>query len=223
MITIAFLAELNRNPQAAYPEYGEVRDEARRRAARPVDPRTVHRYQQVMTAHGTDWCERVLGRALHAAHLGLVSGTESEQLMIAHERGLDPAEPAWLTEWKADTAEHQRRQDEIRDAGLRRDRERWATALETCGIPRGQLEVRENTRSSSQVRHGRRQALLHVVPGIDVRSARRRHHAGRALCESAQRARPLELGEPVDDPATCVSCIRYTAEIRPAAPPEATP
>lgn len=211
-ISLAFLAALDRSPQAAYPEYDEIRREARGRAAGPADPRAVGRYQAVMTEHGADWCARVLGRAVHAADLGLVSCTESEQLLIAHERGLDPAEPAWLTQWKAESAETVARREQARRDARQRDLDRWAAALATCQVP---VTVRPNL-NGRRYRSILAEALRHVVPDVDARSGRRRHAAGRGLCETARRARPLELGGPVGEPATCVACIRYAAEIKAA-------
>ena len=89
-----------------------------------------------------------------------------------------------------------------------------ATALATCQVP---VTVQPNV-------HGRRYGtgmgdgpLRHAVPAIDAVSGRsRRHPAGRALCETPHRARPLTLGPPAGAPATCVSCLKYTAIIRPA-------
>jgi hypothetical protein len=214
MISIADLNDLDRNPRVAYDGYDDLRAEAQRRTRGPINPADLDVYAAVFRARTLDWCRSVLGHDVVPtwAGRGGIPWLEAEMLRVAHERGLDPPEPPWLIQWKAESAATQRLQDEALAAGLHQDRQRWAAALAASGVPADQLEVRANTRSSSQVRHGRRQALLHVVPLVNVRSARRRHPAGRELC-AVSHAR--QLSDPVDGPATCVSCIRYTAEIRP--------
>lgn len=214
MISLAYLIALERTPEPAYPEYGEVRAEARRRCNDPIDPASLDAYRKVIAAHDQDWRRSVLGRDVPQLILGRggLPWLELEMLRVAHERGLQPPQPAWLAQWKAESAETRRLQAEARQASERRTADVWAAALETCGLTDDQLEVRPNVRSLG-VRHGVRHNLLHVVPLVDARSAKRLHRAGRELCTVSH---IRVLGELCDQPATCVSCVRYTAEIRPA-------
>jgi hypothetical protein len=213
MISVADLIDLEANPQVAYDGYHELRREARRRTAGPVNPADLHVYADIMRVRGTDWCRSALGRDIppNALGRGGLSALEAEMLRVAHERNLDPPKPPWLVQWQEESAETQRRRDEAREAAQKQDADRWAAALATCGIPADRLEIRPNVRSR-QVRHGTRQELLHVVPLVDVRSERRRHRAGRELY-AARHARVL--GEPTGQPATCRACVEYTAKIRP--------
>ena len=215
MITIAYLMQLADNPEVAYGEYDEVCAEARRRTRGPINPASLDEYRAVVAARDTDWCRAVLGHDVPPSLLGRggLPWLEMEMLRVAHERGLEPPMPPWLVQWKEESAAPQAQLDEARGQAQRRDADAWATTLATCGVPVDQLEVRPNVRSR-QVRGGQRQMLRHVVPLIAVRSKRRGHQAGRALCE-AQRTRRV-LGEPTDQPATCTSCLKYTAEIQPA-------
>jgi hypothetical protein len=173
-------------------------------------------YAAVLQEHMPDWCRSVLGHDVPFNMLGRggLPWLETEMLRIAHERGLEPPMPDWLTQWKAESDATRRTREEALAASARRDTEAWKAALDTCGLRPDKLEVRPNLRSAGQVRHGHRQAVNHVVPLIDVRSARRRHRAGRELC-AISHARVL--GGPGGEPATCKSCLAYTAEIRPDA------
>ena len=216
MISIADLIALETSPQVAYDGYDELRREARRRAAGPVNPADLGVYADIIRVHGTDWCRSVLGRDIppNALGRGGLPAVEAEMLRVAHERDLDPPKPAWLGRWQEQSAETQRRRDEAHEAAQKQDADRWAAALATCGIPADQLETRPNVRSQ-HVRRGMRQQLLHVVPLVDARSERRRHRAGRELC-AVRHTRVL--GEPAGQPATCVACVKYTAELRPWPP-----
>jgi hypothetical protein len=213
MISVADLIALETSPQVAYDGYDELRGEARRRTAGPVNPADLGAYADIIRVHGTDWCRSVLGRDIPPTALGRggLPVIEAEMLRVAHERNLDPPKPPWLVQWQEESDETRRRRDEINAAAQRQDAGRWAAALAACGVPADQLEIRPNVRSQ-HVRHGMRQQLLHVVPLVDTRSERRRHQAGRELC-AVRHARVL--GEPTGQPATCASCVKYTAELRP--------
>ena len=209
MISIADLNDLMTNPQVAYDGYDELRAAARRRTGGYGAPREIPLMSRVITRRGVDWCRSVLGKPFNG-DLQSIPYTDAHMLLIADERNLDPAIPAWLTEWKAQSAEDQRRRNEAREAALQRDRDRWAAALAACGV---EVEVRPNVNGR---RYGRgafgNEPLRHAIPLVDARSSKRRHPAGRALCE----VRHLRtFGEPTGQPATCASCIKYTAEIRP--------
>jgi hypothetical protein len=134
-------------------------------------------------------------------------------LLLAHERGLQPPLPQWLVDARDQAA---RRAEEERAAQQRRDaadQAAWDEARQGCPVD---LTVLRN--GTARARHGRSHYLGHAVPVVDCRSgAKRRHRAGRALCESATRARPLDLSGGAGGPATCTACLDYTTKIRPAA------
>jgi hypothetical protein len=133
-------------------------------------------------------------------------------LSIAHRANLDPPQPAWLTEQQRESAARYAGAAAARAAAGQQAREKWSQLLAGCPVP---VEVRPSATFS---RYGIRDHggyARHVVPAVDAVSARRRHPAGRALCETANRTRPVQLGTPSGEPPTCRSCTRYTAEIRP--------
>jgi hypothetical protein len=169
---------------------------------------------EVIRRRGSDWCQAVIGKPMFGG-LESIQAADADMLLIADERDLDPPLPRWLVQWKAESAQTQRLRDEARATALQRDRDRWAAALATCGVP---VEVRPNAR-------GRRYAtvldgpLRHAVPLAAARSPRRRHRAGQALCEAARR--PRTLGEPTGEPATCKACLAYTAVLQPDRSPSA--
>lgn len=212
MISIADLNALRGNPQTAYDQYPTILREAKMRALQPVDPRAMDDYWAMLRLDTTDWVMAVLGWDA-PADLHRISCTDAEMLMLADERGLDPALPPWLVQWKAESAETAARQEEARLAVVNRDRDRWAQALAGCVVP---VEVRPNL--NQHIHGGRRQSLMHAVPLADVMSGKTRiHRAGRALCETG-RARPLPLGEPDNgSPGTCVRCLQWMGKIREAA------
>lgn len=212
MISIADLNDLATRPQVAYDGYDELRSVARARNGGLTDPQDIPRMQEIIRRRGGDWCQSVIGTPMMGG-LRSISATDADMLLVADERGLTPPMPAWLRQWTDESAETRRRRDEGQAAALERDRRRWDDASATCAV---QVEVREN------MNHGRRYGSLlsgplrHAVPVVDARSSRRRHQAGRALCETPRRSKPLQLGEPTGDPATCKSCITYTAGLQPA-------
>jgi hypothetical protein len=213
LISVADLNALERDPQVAYDGYQALRDEARRRTSGPINPAALDTYRAMLTAHDHDWFRSVLGHDVPPDMLRNVPWLEVEMLQIAHERALQPPKPPWLIQWQAESAATRRLQEEHRDAGLRLDRDRWAAALTTSGLTIEQLEVRPNLNSRKVHHHGHREALNHVVPLVAVRSAKRRHPAGRELCAVTH---SRQLGDPTRDPATCVACVRYTAELQPS-------
>jgi hypothetical protein len=210
MISIADLLALDQHPVTDYQEYEEVREAARRRNGGFIAPADLPRMEEVLRRRGLEWCQSVTGKPMLGGGLKSISATDAVMLLIADERNLTPPKPSWLEVWQAESAELTRAQEARRAAGLQADRDRWARALATCGVP---VEVRPNM-------HGRRygaswqaETLRHVVPLVDARSTRRLHRAGRPLCEVGH---ARQLGDPVDEPATCKGCLRYTAEIQPS-------
>ncbi|MER5608320.1 hypothetical protein AB0F93_03690 [Micromonospora tulbaghiae] len=199
-------------PPPTYPEYADLLAQARRIAARPVDPSSLPRKQELIRERGYDWCFAVLGHSCPG--LRYISCVDAELLVLADAAGIDPPLPQWLLDERAETERRNEEAAAWQEKLRQRDEEAWKTALAGCPI---QVEVRENT--NSRFRSGRgREALRHVVPTVDAVSGRRRRHpAGRALCETASRAKPLRLGDPTSDPATCVNCVKATPLIRAAA------
>jgi hypothetical protein len=211
VITIADLIRLADHPEVAYDWYDELRAAARARHGGLADPRDIPRAHEVVRRRGPDWCPFVIGKPMTNGLPG-ISATDTNMLIVADERDFKPPVPPWLAQWKEESAATQRAQDAAGTASLERDQARWTAAKATCGV---EVEVRPNV-------HGHRTnstlsgPLRHVVPAVAARSKRRLHQPGLALCEKPQRSKHLELGEPTSDPATCGSCIRYTAEIGPA-------
>ena len=210
-------AELNGlrgNPQAAYPEYEQIRAEARRRAARPIDPCRIPAMEAAVLGHPLAWRSAVLGYPAPGGGLHGIPHADAEMLVIAHERGLDPPAPAWLSEWQAQSAAHDAARQAREDAAYQADCERSAAAIAACAVA---VDVRPNTRGR---RHGNGafgfQRLRHLTPREDAVSRLRRHPAGRALCETEGRARPLQLGKPTGEPATCHGCLTWAPQILPS-------
>jgi hypothetical protein len=212
MTTISYLQRLADHPEVAYEGYGELRAAGKRRNSGFANPADIPLMEAVIRRRGRDWCQSVIGKPMFGG-LRSISGADADMLMVADERGFEPPMPAWLEQWKAESAATLQARDEIRTAALERDRQRWAAALAGCQV---EVEVRPNAngRRLNSVLAG---PLRHTVPLADARSKRRLHQAGRALCETADRWKPLVLGSPTEEPATCKSCVAYTAEIRPAA------
>lgn len=81
-----------------------------------------------------------------------------------------------------------------------------------------EFDVHEGSRA--RVRGDLYEYLGHAVPRADVYSGTRKvrtHPAGRALCETPGRARPLDIGDtasPDGTPATCVNCLKWAPKVR---------
>lgn len=196
-------------PMPTYPEYPQLLTDAKAALAADhgfVDPVKMRRERNL--GRGPEWRARVLGH-----DYGKTTVLEMHILLLAHERDLQPPLPQWLVdarEQDARRAEEQRAAQQRRDAA---DQAAWDEARQGCPV---KLTVLRN--GTARARHGRSHQLGHAVPAIDCRSgAKRRHRAGRALCESETRDRPLDLSGGEDGPATCASCLTYTTKIRPAA------
>jgi hypothetical protein len=216
MPTFAEIDALRHQPEPAYPEYQQVRTHARTDFSPHVDPAgEVDRMQAVLHGRGRDWAMGVLGFWFDG-DLRSLSLVESRMLLVADQLDLQPPLPTRILDWNQQWDRLRREQQASRDRAAARDRQRWQEALARCQVA---VEVRPNI-------HGRRYGgwdtspLRHVVPLNDACSGptgRRRHPAGRALCETPTRRRPLQLGEPTDQPATCVRCLAYTPLLRSSA------
>jgi len=196
-------------PPPDYPEYPELLEAARAAARGFVDPARVHIPDAIATRRGWDWATAVIGRPYHGPRS--VSSVEAKLIELADVADIDPALPQWLLVERAESAarEHERKQQLA--AARARQELVWADARAACAVP---LEVRANT--NSRAYGERREALRHAIPlAAAVSGARRAHPAGRPLCVTAGR-RPMPLGEPVDDPATCVRCLDWCGKVRTA-------
>ncbi|MGW0032991.1 hypothetical protein ACWDXD_24640 [Streptomyces sp. NPDC003314] len=193
-------------PEPTYPEYEELRREARGKDGGPIGGRAIARMEDVVQRRGRDWCTAVLDRPFPG--LDRVPSRDGWMLILADERGLEPALPDRIVQERR--AAEARRQERAAAAAakLEREKRRWALVTAATLIV---FEVRENTRHS-----GVGGSLRHVTAAVDLVSGRsRRHAAGMALCETPGRTNPLHLGEALDDlPPTCQRCIAYAGQVR---------
>lgn len=199
-----------------YPEYPQLWEQARRAAHGFVDPTHIRRLEEITHRRGADWCTAVLGRPF--VGLRRVSVAEAELLRLAHERGLDPPLPDEIVAARQAAADHRAMIAQQRRQRAEQDRREWTEALGQAAVPAEVLPVRANVRGEGRSSHRGGGPLHHVVPTVDLWSGpetrRRRHPAGRALCETEHRAKPLQLGEPTGEPATCVRCLAWTTRVR---------
>jgi hypothetical protein len=213
--TFAEINALRHQPEPAYPEYQQVRTHARTDFSPYVDPAgEIDRMEAVLHARGRDWAMGVLGFYLQGG-ISSLSLLESRMLLVADQLDLRPPLPARIVAWNQEWDRMRREQQASRDRAAERDRRRWQEALAQCQVG---VEVRANLHA--RPRNGYLANLCHVVPLADACSGptgRRRHLAGRALCETAQRRTPLQLGEPTDQSATCLRCLTYTPLLRSSA------
>lgn len=215
MPTIADLNALRGNPQVAYPEYGEIRAEVRA-MSQLVHPIELGNIGQVARRRGLDWCQSVVGFDWNGS-LRDISVADARMLLVADRRGLEPPLPPWLAEWKAESAAHHARIEEAAATLARAGVARYAAAVKSMASG---VHISPRPNVNSQVRHGRRVHLVHAAALYTLLSGTerspRRHEAGAALCETGQ-AQALQLGEPCDDPVTCVRCLDWMSKVRAAA------
>jgi hypothetical protein len=200
-------------PAPTYPEYEQLVADAQAAVnadGRHVDPAKLHRVQDLRRSW--DWRVSVVGHDRPTRTL-----VEMHMLLLADQRNLNPPLPQWLVDARAAAAD---RDAELRAARERReaaDQAEWEKTLAECSV---EVEVFRN--GHARVRYGYVHHLGHVVPKEDALSGRSRlHRAGRGLCETEKRSKPLDLSGGKGGPGTCVNCLTYTPKIRPvAAPPE---
>lgn len=194
------------DPEPTYPEYKELRQEARGRDRGPIGGQNIAQMEDVVQRRGADWCTAVLGR--HFPGLHRAPSEDGFMLIIADERGLTPELPERIV--KARAAEEARRKEREAQAAAQLEAEKRRWALVTGAAPVS-FAVRENTRHT-----GVRGSLRHITAAVDLLSGRsRRHKAGMGLCETPGRSNPLHLGEPLEDlPPTCKRCIEYAGQVR---------
>ncbi|MEQ7008407.1 hypothetical protein ABN028_19735 [Actinopolymorpha sp. B17G11] len=194
-----------------YPEYEQLLAEARSRDTGFVDPARLRDVEQLVWRRGYDWCCSVLGKAPDRR-----TWRESLLLLAADRANIDPPLPAAIVEAREERARWEAEVEARRNAVLERDAARWAEARTGCTVD---LEVRPNTKGRRYGTGYAVGALCHAVPVTNALSGSARrprlHRAGRPLCETPNKARPVVLGEPTDQPATCVACLNRTPHIRP--------
>lgn len=210
-------------PEPAYPEYAELRataDQGWRAAGRFVDPFELHgRLPSVIGRRGHEWALAVLGREYFGP--GSLYGSDLKLLILADERDLDPPLPGWVVDARRRAAEHEADKERRRREALQRDVDAWAAVVAATVVD---LAVYTNT--TARARNGRSEYLAHAVPTTDVYSGVRTirtHRAGRALCETETRPKPLSLShraEPAGTPVTCVRCMDWAPKVRPTREPK---
>lgn len=195
-------------PVPSYPEYAGLRElaqESVRRDGGFVDPVKARMRENI--GRGPDWRIAVLGHDRRCTVL------EMHMLLLAHGQDITPPAPQWLLDARAEAAQRQAERDAARGKAAAADWAAWNAAREGCPV---ELEVRRT--SHMRPHRGFAHQLGHAIPKVDARSGRtRRHRAGRALCETESRSRPLVLNGGEGGPATCKSCLDYTPKIRLAA------
>jgi hypothetical protein len=205
-------ALLNDPPKPTYPQYDDLLAEARRIAPRFVDPANAYPERPIVDRRGDDWCTAVLGRPFDITNR--ITVTEQYLLIAADRADIDPPLPDWIVEGRAESerrrAELEQRKQEQRD----REAKAWADALAQTTAT---FEVHAGSRA--RARGNVSEPLRHAVPTADVQSGTRKpriHPAGRAVCETPGRSNPLQLAYQVDAPATCVRCLAWIPQVRPA-------
>ncbi|MFJ1757372.1 hypothetical protein [Kitasatospora sp. NPDC088134] len=194
-------------------EISALRDRARREAGTFVDPKVVHAPRHF---HNRDWAAAVVGRpdfdvyghwpTMYLLYIAMQAEPEPP---VTRAQLAERAE----AEARVRSAEEMRVLNQQRAAGRRRaEVQAWADAVRGCLV---KVVVRENR--YGRVRGGARERLRHAVPVSEAVSGRRRRHlAGRTLCETPGRAKPLRLANGLaDGPVTCQRCLAYAAQIRP--------
>lgn len=198
-------------PTPTYEQYEQIHAEARRSMPRFVGRGDLARWQEIAQRRGHDWCTAVLGKGW--AGVSRSTPHDCEMLAVADRLDLEPPLPAQIAADRQAARKREQQSTAARERQHLKDLERWVQARGECRVP---VQVLPNTQGR---RYGTGMAegpLRHAVPIHDAVSARgRQHPAGRALCESPRRAKPLHLGDPCDEPATCVRCLAWMPKIRP--------
>ena len=197
----------------SYEQYQQLRADAARTMPRFTSQAHINTVTEIVRLRGFDWATSVLGRPYSG--LRSTTGLEAQMLVLAHEQNLTPDLPASVVEARRVQDARQQQERARVEALTARDTAAWEAALAGSRVP---LEVRANVHGR-RYRTGTTEALRHAVPLTDAytgEAARRRvHAAGRALCESSLRSKPLTLTEPLNSPATCVRCLAYAGQTRP--------
>ncbi len=200
-----------RRPAPTYPEYAQLRADAEASARADggfVDPGKVRRWQQM--GRPWEWRVSVLG------HDRTESLVELHMLLLAADRGLMPPPQQWFADILAAGEERDAARAAQRKA--RDDKDETVSQAALAEFPVGVTVLRNGT---GRVRYGFVHHLGHIVPKADVLSGSeqrpRRHRAGRGLCETENRGKPLDLSGGEGGPATCERCLMWAAKVRAAA------
>lgn len=204
-------------PLPTYPEYPALLEKAVRSVPAFVDPANIYPAQPVVDRRGGDWCTAVLGFPF--AGLRRLSRAQNQLLIVADAADVDPPLPDWIVEGRAAGDRYRAAREDAKSRQADRDAATWRAALAAATV---RVEVRPGSRP--RTRSATTEYLGHAVPLFDAYSGTRTirtHPAGRALCESPNRTRPLALGSTIDRPATCDRCLTWTQTVRaaPDAPP----
>ena len=207
--------KLSNPPPPTYPEYEALLADARRACPSFVDPANLYPARQVIKDRGGDWVTAVLGRLYDFGRLTMV---DHYLLIEADRANIDPPLPGWIVEGRAEDARIAAERAAARERIAAREAAAWLAAQQAmaqAGVDVDQVEVHDGSRP--RTRHGRSEYLRHAVPTVDLYSGARRvrtHGAGRALCESPSRAKPLGLSGRADGPVTCERCLDWAAQVR---------
>ncbi len=200
--------------EPTYPEYAEIRAEAERRKGPFVDPFDVHsRIPNLIGRRGHEWALSVLGREYWGPQS--LYPVDLQLLKIADERDLNPPLPQWVVDARAAAKVREKERADRLAAFRQRDRDAWQALLPGVVVD---LDVYTNT--TQRVRNGFADYLAHAVPKQDAYSGVRTvrtHRAGRALCETETRPKPLSLHyspEPAGTPVTCRRCLDWSVKVR---------
>ncbi|WP_331731401.1 hypothetical protein [Kitasatospora sp. NBC_01300] len=205
-------ADPDRPTRLSDEEIAVLRERAHHEAGRFIDPHIVGAARYF---HNRDWAAAIVGTrivstghwpTLYLLHIAMQAEPEPPVTRTQLVRQAAAENEARLTETLRVLREQRTAERHRAEAAA------WATVLRTCLV---KVVVRENRHG--RVRGGGRERLRHVVPVSEAVSGRhRRHLAGRALCETPARTKPLQLtDEPTGELATCQRCLAYVAQIRP--------
>lgn len=180
-----------------------------------VSPHFLAQVQEVARRRGHDWCTSVL--TVTWSGLRGATSTHCHLLVLADEEDVDPPLPAHVERARVAAAQRAAALGEEHDRQSVADAARWAEAADRTQVA---FEVRPNVRGRRTGTGLASGPLRHATPLTDAYSGtggrHRAHAAGRALCETPGRARPLPLGSPTLEPVTCARCLLWAARVRPA-------
>ncbi len=203
---------LNNPPPPTYPEYEDLLAQAHAECPQFVNPANLYPHRPIVERRGHDWCTAVLGRPYELA--ARLSRVDCYLLIVADRAGIDPPLPDWIVQGREAGERARQQRAERVQARQRIIQQRWDDARADTDTA-DQLEVWDGSRGRAWTGGD---PIRHVVPTIDVYSGTGRrtriHPAGRGLCETVQRPKPLRLAGRTDQPATCDACLRRTPQIR---------
>lgn len=198
------------HPPPTYPQYQGLVAEALRTTSSFVDPRNLYPAAKVADRRGGDWCTAVLGKS---ADYRRWTAVDHQLVILADAADINPPLPDWVRQRRRAAEEHQRLLAERRQKQRQRDNAAWVAALADTTVD---LDVHLGSRPRAWAGG----EIGHAVPRADVHSGTRKvrvHPAGRPLCESPTRARPLAIAgapAPGGTPVTCARCLSWAPRVR---------